>query len=81
MQEIEEVFTSFHHDDNGVVSSKTLRNCQTWVEMMQEFVYFLEGIGFTGVRDKVAVDTGEFFTPDQQGWYGPTFDAVADRNN
>jgi hypothetical protein len=69
----DEKLMTFTLDHDGVITSKTLRNKDTWYECLQEFLYFLEGAGFTGVRKRVAVDAG-VFTADELGWYGATFD-------
>lgn len=68
-----ETLINFTHDQDGVITSKTIRGDHNWMYLLNEFINHLEGCGFTDVRKRVAVDTGEFFTPDQQGWYGPTF--------
>lgn len=65
---------TFTLDQYGIITSKTLRNKDTWYECLQEFLYFLEGAGFTDVRKRVAIDTG-VVTADDLGWYGPTFNA------
>jgi hypothetical protein len=65
---------TFTLEQDGIVSSKALRGRETWYECLQEFLYFLEGAGFTDVRKRVAIDTG-VFTADEIGWYGATFDA------
>jgi hypothetical protein len=69
---------TFTLEQDGIVSSKALRGRETWIEHLQEFLYFLEGAGYEGVRRRVAIDTGVFNT-DELGWYGATFDA-ADEN-
>jgi len=74
----EETLTTFTRDQEGVITSKTIRGDANWMELLHEFIYFLEGSGFHGVRERVAVDTGEVFTPDELGWYGATFNKGED---
>jgi hypothetical protein len=77
MYEDEKLMT-FTLVQDGVITSKILHNKDTWYECLQEFLYFLEGAGFTDVRKRVAIDTG-VFTADELSWYGPTFDVETDQ--
>lgn len=76
--EYEETLTTFTRDQEGVITSKIIRGDANWVELLNEFIYFLESSGFIGVRERIAVDTGEVFTPDELGWYGATFNKNED---
>ena len=69
----DEKLMTFTLDQYGIITSKTLRNKDTCYECLQEFLYFLEGAGFTDVRKRVAIDTG-VFTAEDLSWYGPTFE-------
>jgi hypothetical protein len=62
-------YTSFNYSNGDVSTSKTITGDKTWPELLQEFVYFLEGIGYVGVRDRVAISNSGFTSE----WYGPVF--------
>lgn len=76
--EYTETLTTFTRDQEGVVTSKSIRGDANWMELLHEFIYFLEGSGFHGILERVAVYTGEVFTPDELGWYGATFNKYED---
>lgn len=71
--EHEETFTTFTHDNQGVITSKTIRGDKNWVEHLQEFIYWLEGCGYSGVRDKVGISDEGLFSNEEMGWNGITF--------
>lgn len=69
-----ELFMSFNYSDNEVSTStsKSIQGSHSWMKHLQEFVTFLEGCGYVGVKDKVAIDVTNLYM-DSNDWSGITF--------
>jgi hypothetical protein len=46
----------------------------TWARILDDFVTFLEGAGYTGVRDKISIK----YSPFIEDWNGPIHDFPED---
>jgi hypothetical protein len=54
--------------DSQYIVNKTYSELVPWPTLLQDFLTFLEGTGYIGVRNKVYIEESPFLTED---WTGP----------
>ncbi len=67
-------FTFKYENEEGKEITFILKKeeLEGWSSVLQDFLYFLEGVGFVGVLEKVQIKYSPFLAMD--GWHGGVFD-------
>jgi hypothetical protein len=59
-------------EDSQHTFSRNYADLDPWSYILQDFLSFLEGAGFSGITKRVSVENSPFI---DERWYGPVHDA------